>query len=168
MTCDHKFIDSTRCLKCGWEPNAAAIASKTPFRVVSDEEAEPKPEHPAELVERVTAALTTAMVVAHSRGEQVTPRMLALAALEAIRPSPAPLTAVFDMAPNANGWWLRVRGGREKWFEVKMLSETGEPPLSPKVYLRDLQRHVEVSELTDPLDDWYGPVVVPEMGEKLK
>jgi hypothetical protein len=35
--CDHKFLGSPRCAKCGWEPNAAALASKTtPLRVVED------------------------------------------------------------------------------------------------------------------------------------
>jgi hypothetical protein len=36
MTCDHKFIDSKRCLKCGWEPPARSSQPPAP-RFVSHE-----------------------------------------------------------------------------------------------------------------------------------
>lgn len=29
--CDHKFVDSTRCLKCGWSPSAARSISPSLF-----------------------------------------------------------------------------------------------------------------------------------------
>lgn len=35
--CDHKFIDSKRCLKCGWGPPPAAVASRlSPVRVAGE------------------------------------------------------------------------------------------------------------------------------------
>lgn len=68
--------------------------------------------------------------------------------------------------PDAEGWWLRLREGkREKWFEVLMTSETGDPPLRAGVYDSDRQKIEGVDVITSPLDDWFGPVRVPPPGD---
>lgn len=63
--------------------------------------------------------------------------------------------------PTVAAWWMRERDGREKWFEVSMTSETGEPPLRPTFYDSDRQHMVLVADITGPSDRWFGPVVDP-------
>jgi hypothetical protein len=64
--------------------------------------------------------------------------------------------------PDAEGWWCRRCGGKLKWFRVEMVSDVGEPPFTPSVYVSDLEEMVDVSRFCTPLTRWYGPVLIPK------
>lgn len=87
---------------------------------------------------------------------------------DARRPKPPndPVRPMVAKLPDADGWWARHgrgSGGEEiKWFRVRMISESGEPPYAPHIYVGDLGQLVSAERFATPLTRWYGPVLIPK------
>ena len=80
--------------------------------------------------------------------------------LQMERDAAAPVRKV--RLPDADGWWARRRGGNPiKWFYVEMVSESGESPFAPHIYVSDFETLIEAAKFTSPLTDWYGPFSLP-------